>query len=155
MALIGKGNRFRDFTLPDLSGRVFDTKTARVQGPLIAAFFKVNCPVCQMTFPYLQRLADMHPNAQVVGVSQNDPAATGDYAKTYGCTFPMLLDASLSVTDSFDLQTVPAVYLTDDSGEVLEYTGGWDKEWVIALGRRFGETPVVPSDDKVMAYRPG
>ena len=42
--------------------------------PVLLAFFKINCPTCQLTFPFLQRLAD-RGGPRIVGVSQDDAAS--------------------------------------------------------------------------------
>ena len=41
------------------------------QGPVVLAFFKVSCPVCQFTFPFLERLSKTS-GLQVIGISQDD-----------------------------------------------------------------------------------
>ena len=64
------------------------------RGPLVLAFFKVSCPTCQYAFPFLERLdrAYGHKGVRIIGVSQNEPKHTADFAKEFGVTFPVLLD---------------------------------------------------------------
>jgi len=59
-------------------------------------FFKVSCPVCQFTFPFLERLHKRYGGDGVtfLGISQDDARATQNFAKEYGVTFPLLLDES-------------------------------------------------------------
>jgi len=37
----------------------------------VLAFFKIDCPTCQLTFPYLQRMAD-RGQRRIVAISQDD-----------------------------------------------------------------------------------
>src|SRR6185369_11099268 len=59
-------------------------------GPVLLAFFKVTCPVCQMTFPFLERLHAA--GFRVYGISQDDPEHTHEFNWEFGITFPTLLD---------------------------------------------------------------
>ena len=62
---------------------------------MLLAFFKISCPVCQLTAPYLERLAVRNERAvQVIGISQDDAGATRGFANRFGLTFPTLLDSS-------------------------------------------------------------
>ena len=63
------------------------------RGPALLAFYKISCPVCQLTAPYLERLAANNA-IQVIGISQDDGEATRGFVQRLGLTFPMLLDLS-------------------------------------------------------------
>ena len=83
--------RAPDFELADLDGnRVALSKLTR-EGPILVAFFKVSCPTCQYTLPYLQRFVDENA-IRLVGISQDEAAATRRFCEAYGITFPILLD---------------------------------------------------------------
>ena len=60
-------------------------------GPTLLAFYKISCPVCQLTAPYLERLA-ANSALQVIGISQDDAGATREFIERFGVTFPTLLD---------------------------------------------------------------
>src|ERR1700730_1323956 len=63
------------------------------KGPALLAFFKSSCPVCQLTFPYLQRMA-ASTSVQIVGISQDDANTTKGFNRRFGVTFETLLDES-------------------------------------------------------------
>ena len=44
------------FDLPGLAGDRTSLPDLLVSGPVLLAFFKVTCPTCQLTFPFLERL---------------------------------------------------------------------------------------------------
>ncbi len=56
MPALEAGVQAPEIELQYLDGSKFSLKEARKKGPVVAAFFKVSCPVCQMAFPYLERV---------------------------------------------------------------------------------------------------
>src|SRR5947209_20440906 len=79
------------FELEDGQRRVYSLKEFLQDGPVLAVFFKVSCPVCQYTFPFLERLSKS-TNVQVIGISQDNPDATERFREQFGITFPTLID---------------------------------------------------------------
>jgi peroxiredoxin len=77
--------------LKDTEGNQRSLEQMLATGPVLLAFFKISCPVCQMTAPFLSRLAKSE-SVQVVGVSQDDAAATKGFNQRFGVTFPVLID---------------------------------------------------------------
>jgi peroxiredoxin len=54
--MLSAGDRAPDFDLEDLSGgRRTRSDIARGKS-VVLAFFKASCPVCQFTFPFLERI---------------------------------------------------------------------------------------------------
>src|SRR5260221_6132249 len=94
MAALQPGTKAPDISLAALDGSRFSLQDALKKGPVIAAFFKVSCPVCQYAFPYLERVYKAHggQNVTIGGISQNDRSDTAAFLKEYGVTFPTLLD---------------------------------------------------------------
>ena len=58
MPALSAGKAAPEFTLEKMDGGKFDLREVLSRGPVLAVFFKISCPVCQFTFPYLQRLAE-------------------------------------------------------------------------------------------------
>ena len=58
LTTIAVGHAAPGFTLKSLDGKEYSLAKLLEKGPVVAAFFKISCPVCQFTFPYLQRLAE-------------------------------------------------------------------------------------------------
>ena len=50
------GARAPEFRLPRADGGEIGLAEITAQGPALLAFFKISCPVCQLTFPFLQRI---------------------------------------------------------------------------------------------------
>jgi len=91
---IAVGHVAPGFTLKSLDGKEYSLEKLLEKGPVVAAFFKISCPVCQFTFPYLQRLAERYSgdSATVIAISQDDARGTKEFNREYGVTFPTLLD---------------------------------------------------------------
>src|SRR3989442_9019397 len=56
MTHIVAGNTAPGFSLKALDNKEYSLCTVMARGPVVAAFFKISCPVCQFTFPFLERL---------------------------------------------------------------------------------------------------
>jgi peroxiredoxin len=125
-------------------------------GPVLLAFFKVSCPVCQFTLPFLERIAKS-ASLRVFGVSQDDAKATARFAKEFGVTFPMLLDeepAGYPASNAFGVSTVPTLFLIDASGVVALSSEGFLKRDLADLGRRAG-VEVFRQDEYVPEWKAG
>lgn len=121
-----------EIKLPLLNGKEFSLDQARKRGPVVAAFFKVNCPICQLAFPYLERLHKAYGGSErftLVGISQNDAAETKDFNRKFGVTFPTLLDdgRKYPASNAYGLTNVPSIFLISPEGEVEFSSVGWSK----------------------------
>lgn len=145
-----------DFTLPTVGGERFSLKEALNRGPVVAAFFKISCPVCQFAFPFIERLyrAAVDRNVTIVGISQNDESGTRAFIKEYGLTFPIVLDdrSRYPVSNSYGLTNVPTMFLISPNNEIEQSIVGWDRKDMEELGRRIsGEGGASP----LQIFRPG
>ena len=83
---------------------------ALAKGPVLAAFFKVSCPTCQFTFPFLERMYEMFggENFTFWAISQNDAEDTREFLEKYGVRFPALLDEKgYPASNQYGLTNVP------------------------------------------------
>lgn len=154
MSSIRCGDQVPDFELPSLSGQRVALRPAVLKGPVILAFYKVSCPVCQLAFPFLERL-HLHyaPRLSVLGISQDDPEATHEFCRDFGITFPALLDEpGYPVSNAFGLTNVPTVYLLSSSGIVESCCIGFDKAVFEEINARLAERlRAIPAE----LFRPG
>jgi peroxiredoxin len=143
MAALTAGTKAPDISLGAVDGKTFSLQEALKKGPVLAAFFKVSCPVCQYTFPYLERLHKAHGDQKItiVGISQDDKRNTNAFLKEYGVTFPTLLDDpnGYAVSNAYGLTNVPTWFLIGQDGDVEMSSVGWAKKEVEDLNRRLAE----------------
>lgn len=157
-------------TAPDLKvtttdGRTISLKEALRRGPVIAAFFKISCPVCQMTLPYLERVFRAYPSDKltVLGISQNDKKETLQFAREYGISFPLGLDpeGKYPASNAYGLTNVPTIFFIDQDGGIELSSVGWSKAEVEELNRRAASAagvkpkPVFKPDEDVPEFKPG
>ena len=55
MPALTSGIKAPNLTLPTTHGEKFSLSDALKRGPVVLAFFKVTCPVCQYAFPLYER----------------------------------------------------------------------------------------------------
>jgi len=152
------------FTLKSLDGKEYSLAKLLEKGPVVAAFFKISCPVCQFTFPYLQRLAERYSgdSATVLAVSQDDARGTKEFNREYGVTFPTLLDdPGYSVSNAYGLSMVPTIFLIEPDGKVKGSCMGFDKSDLekiaaeLSQRRKIAAAPLFRPDEVIPAQKPG
>jgi cytochrome c biogenesis protein CcmG/thiol:disulfide interchange protein DsbE len=148
MAALAAGTRAPEIALPVLNGGNFSLQEALKRGPVVAAFFKVSCPVCQYAFPFLERLhkAYGNKNVTIVGISQDNARDTASFMKEFGVTFPVLLEdpSTYAVSNAYGLTNVPSVFLIAPDGEIEMSIVGWVKQEYEDLNRRLANAQKAP-----------
>jgi peroxiredoxin len=164
MTRIVAGSMAAGFSLKSLDNKDYSLNALLERGPVVAAFFKVSCPVCQFTFPFLERLYKRYGGDGVtfLGISQDDARATQNFAKEYGMTFPLLLDDNgYPVSNAYGLTNVPTIFLIDTDGTVKVSSMGFDKKDLEKIAAHLAErkkislAPLFRSDEVVPANKPG
>ena len=121
MPALEAGVHAPEIELQFVDGRRFSLKEARAKGPVVAVFFKVSCPVCQMALPYLDRIFQAYQQSAqftFVGVSQDNAAYTKEFNRRFGVSFPVLLDPAgkYPVSNAYGLTNVPTTFLISQEG---------------------------------------
>jgi peroxiredoxin len=130
MEKLPAGKPAPDFTLPGAGGEEFSLHSALANGPVVAAFFKVSCPVCQFTLPFLERLSKACGNDRVAfwGISQDDARETREFCQEFGLSFPALVDAQgYPVSNSYGLTHVPTIFLIAPDGKIRISSDGFSR----------------------------
>jgi peroxiredoxin len=142
--------------LPTATGGMFDLAEALKRGPVVLAFYKGSCPVCQMTFPYLERVYRANPGSkvQLVAVSQDDKAATETFLKQFGVTFPVALEETsrYAVSNAYGLTNVPTIFLIAPDGTIETSSVGWAKQDVEELNSKMAQASGKPPQ---AVFKPG
>jgi peroxiredoxin len=166
MTNIVAGNTAPGFSLKALVGKELSLASSLQRGPVVGAFFKVSCPVCQFTFPFLERIYRRYggENVTFLGISQDDARDTKDFAKEFGITFPMLLDEKQKgypVSNAYGLNSVPTIFLVEPDGTVKISCMGFDKKDLESIAKELAERKkIAPAalfrpDESVPAHKPG
>ncbi len=141
--LIAEGSRAPGFRLARLEGGEATLAELTAHGPVLLAFFKVSCPVCQMTLPYLDRL-QAPGGLSLYAVSQNDADETRDFNRRFGVGLPTLLDSedeNFPASNAYGISTVPTLFWIEADGTVGRVIEGWQKKQIEWLAEKAGVTP--------------
>ena len=160
------GIRAPEFALTTTSGKSLILSKLLNDGPVVLAFFKVSCPVCQYAFPYFERLWQVHKTEAVsfIGVSQDNANDTASFVKKYGVTFPVVLDdpARYIVSNAYKLTNVPTVFLINRGGEIEVGSVGWSRKEIEEINIKLSmmdaaeqQHPVFRPGEQVAEFKPG
>jgi len=157
------GHRAPDFTLARLpksgvAGTV-DLGGLLAGGPVLLAFFKSTCPVCQMTLPFLERIhrGRAPGSLKIYGVSQDDAETTQEFAREFGIDFPMLLDTEESgypASNAYGLSHVPTMFLVERGGTITWSLEGFVRRDFLDMAAQAGVHPFAP-DENVPEWKAG
>jgi peroxiredoxin len=145
--MLGAGDSAPDFDLKTVQGvtkRLSDLISTK---PALITFFKVGCPVCQMTLPFIERLSKSD-NLEFVAISQDDSNSTEEFRKRFGVTFQTLLDESgkgYPASNAFGITHVPSMFLVEPDNNISIAVSGFSKRDLEAVGKLAG----------VEAFKPG
>ncbi len=153
MSMRKPGESAPDFHLQFLDGGSASLSTLTADGPVALAFFKVSCPTCQYTLPFLQRLRDHN----VIAISQDSAADTREFHEQFRISLPTLLDtraAGYPASNAFGIHHVPAIFLVEPGGKITQADSGFSRAGLEAIAERFG-APLFRPGEKTPAFKPG
>jgi peroxiredoxin len=120
--------------------------------PALVVFFETDCPTCRLAVPYLNKLAR---GARVIGISQDDDAATKQFTEQLATAFPVQRDHGLALSQAFDLKFVPSLFLIGPGGRVLRAHFGFDKSGLNQIADQLRCAPVADEFDGAPQSKPG
>src|SRR6266542_4521096 len=138
--------RAPEFELSALDGGKRTLQQFLSSGPVLLAFFKITCPVCQFTLPYLERIfrGRAAGSLQFFGISQDDAESTREFNQRFGVSFPTLLDReeeSYPASNAYGISHVPSMFLIEPDGRISWALDGWNKREIQTLGAKAGVNP--------------
>jgi cytochrome c biogenesis protein CcmG, thiol:disulfide interchange protein DsbE len=166
MPALESGIRAPEINLSFLDGSKFSLKDALQRGPVVAAFFKVSCPVCQFAFPYVERIFKAYGSSgkfMLTGVSQDSASDTKAFNREFGITFPMLLDEKgiYPASNAYGLTNVPTIFLISQDAEIEASIVAWSKADMEQLNQKLAQiaglplAPLFAPGDRIPDYKPG
>jgi peroxiredoxin len=164
MPMLTTGKTAPSFELNTTAGGRLAFEKGLAKGPVLLAFFKVACPTCQYTFPYLERLHRQlqEHGAQIWGIAQDNARDTAQFAKTFGVTFPILIDdLPYKTSRAYSLTHVPSLLLVGSDGQIEITSEGFCKTDLLAIQKSLAQTlsappaPLFLPSEKIPEYKPG
>ena len=154
--LAAAGAKAPGFDLALLDGGRRSLQEILTHGPALLIFYKISCPVCQFSMPYLQRMA-ANSAIQVIGISQDNETSTRGFLHRFGVTFPTLLDSAgedYPASNAYGLSSVPALFVVETDGAISRAFHGFSKHDFELIGARAGVAPFAP-DEHVPEWKAG
>ncbi|HEX4945866.1 MAG TPA: TlpA disulfide reductase family protein, partial [Blastocatellia bacterium] len=157
--MLRPGELAPSFSLPLLEGGEWEL--AGTNQPTLLVFFETDCPTCLLTFPYLNKLTARLPDVAIIGISQDDEAATKTFVAQLQVPFPVVLDHNWKVSLQYDPIAVPTLFLLDRGGQIVQTQTAFDKADLNAITASLCEmtwqTPFVLAEpfDGNPATKPG
>ena len=164
MSSLASGQSSPAFELIGLDGARQSLKAALERGPLLAVFFKVSCPTCQYTLPFVERLYEQFRDKgiQVIAIAQDTARDSQDFAREYGVTFPILIDEHpYEVSREYQLEYVPTLFWIGADGKIKLVSEGFSKADLSTIHKLFADhfslqpSPLFRPNEKVPEYKPG
>jgi peroxiredoxin len=164
MSVLKVGKAAPQFNLIGIDGRKYSLKDGLEKGPVLAAFFKVGCPTCQYTFPFLERLYQQlrSSGAQIWGISQDGFKDSQRFAREYSVTFPILIDESpYQLSRQYGLEYVPSIFLIARDGSIAIESEGFAKRDLLEIQKSLAQTlsasagALFSAKENVPEYKPG
>ena len=164
MSVLKAGKSAPHFGVNATDGKKYSLQEGLKHGPVLAAFFKVACPVCQYTFPFLERLyQQLRSNGvQIWGISQDDVRNSERFAGAYSVTFPILIDDyPYKLSREYGLEEVPSIFLIEPEGFIAIESEGFAKQDLLGIQKSLAQTLSAPvgvlfsPKEKVPEYKPG
>ena len=140
--MIETGQKAPDYGVPSVDGE-----------SCLLVFLETDCPTCQLTMPYLNRLAEQA--ARVIGISQDSETQTRHFTEQTSAAFPIQIDVDLRISRAYDPIAVPALVLVGSDGLVKRTQIGFDKDELNAIAAEMGRQPIADMHDGLPQRKPG
>jgi peroxiredoxin len=119
-----------DFTLP-----LFDSGNSHLYSSSktsVVAFYKFNCPICQFTFPFLQKIFERLQAAfSFVAIAQDAADKVISFRDTYGITIPTAMDLPpYPVSNAYRIEIVPSLFVINEDHWIEIAFESFDKKQI-------------------------
>lgn len=124
-----------NFKRPSFTLNALDEKkysTSDLSKPIVINFWASWCGPCKIEAPKLVKLHEKYGNkVQIFAVNITAGDSIEDvqnFAKTYGFTFPVLLDVDDIVSKKYHIQAIPTTYFINREGIIVDKIVGFAGE---------------------------
>ena len=134
-----KGFPAPDFTLKDSGGSIYELSSLKGKAVLIN-FWASWCPPCRTEMPAMEEVFELYQNQGFVILAvnstiQDDPDEAKALFQELGLTFPLLLDTDGSVTQTYQVRSLPTSFFIDREGIIQEVIIGGPMSEALIISR--------------------
>lgn len=132
--LMGEAKEAPLFGLQGLDGEEYSLENFRGH-PVVLIFFHVDCPYCGQVLVLLEKLYQEYREKAFLSVLAIDMGDTKEEVerlmRKIEVSFPVLLDADVTVAAAYNVMYVPTVFFVDPQGNLVDGFVGAQKETVV------------------------
>lgn len=153
--MLGLGEMAPQVRMRLLNGEMWGLHDALLEQRILLVFFKISCPTCQFTLPFLERMSASAPGG-IVLVSQDDAGKTREFEQQFGITLPTLIDEgqAYAASNAYRISHVPSMFLIAQDGTIAKSINGFQRAELESVGLLFG-IPAFRPGERVPILRPG
>ncbi|PJK16564.1 thiol-disulfide oxidoreductase [Chryseomicrobium excrementi] len=125
-SLISEGDRAPDFVLTDLEGKSHRLSDYKGQGVFLN-FWGTWCKPCEKEMPYIENQYNEFKDhgVQTIAVNVGEPEfKVKSFVNQYDMSFPVVIDTTKDVQDSYTIGPLPTTLLINPEGEVIKVITG-------------------------------
>ncbi len=131
------GDPAPDFMLADLEGNKWQLSQLAENKLVMLYFWSDNCDICKKEFPsvqeYYKRLRKDNFELLAIYIGDN-PAPSREFKEKFGVTFPMIVDESMEILNTYNITATPTNYLVNPEGKVVKRVIGYmDEQQITSL----------------------
>ncbi len=132
--LVGEAKEAPLFVLQGLDGKEYALEGLRGR-PVVLAFVSTNCVYCRQELALLEKLYQEYREKALLEVLAIDMGDTKEevekLVRRVGVSFPVLLDADVTVSAAYSVVYVPTAFFVDPQGNLVDGFVGAQKETVV------------------------
>lgn len=120
--IVTVGDIAPNFVLTTLDGEEVELEDLRGKGVFLN-FWATVCPPCVYEMPFMENSYQKYKDQGIVVVAVNfdeQPIRIERFIERLGLTFTILLDPGLQVSQTYGVRELPATFLIDENGVVVE-----------------------------------
>lgn len=120
--VVKAGDTAPDFHLQTLDGESVQLSDYKGKGVFLN-FWATYCPPCKDEMPYMDNQYKQFKDkgVEILAVNVGEPALTAEkFAKRYDLSFPILMDGREEVYRAYGVKPIPATFLIDKDGKVID-----------------------------------
>ncbi|HSH01271.1 MAG TPA: redoxin domain-containing protein [Anaerolineae bacterium] len=109
------------FTLDTITGQPYDLVELRGQ-PVVLNFWATWCPPCRQEMPFFQAASKkFNGQATLLSINQGETnAQVTEFAIGYGLTYPLLMDPTNNVNQTYRIRSLPTTVFIDRHGRIAK-----------------------------------
>lgn len=164
MGALEPGKKAPSFELKALGDKAHSLAELKDGELALLVFFHSECPVCQFTIPFVDKLARevRSPRAKVWGIEQDPEGEAKDFVRRKNLKMTVLIeDEPYPVSNSYGITNVPTLFLIDAGGQIRKTSVGFARDEIseiaAELARAAGVKPpaLFVGRSDVPAFKPG